>query len=85
MSLLPTYAGDPLGLGGDANQSLIPHRRTRRLGRILAFCGHGIDDVINDPVARRRVRYYYKLDRQITRHGEVRELERQWNPLGRSA
>lgn len=53
------------------------------LKRILAFTRRSIDDVINDPLARNEVYGYYKLMRMIDRNGEVRELERQWNPLGR--
>ena len=51
--------------------------------QLLAFAGHSIDDVVNCPVARRRVAYYHRVGRQIVRAGEVADLERQWNPLGR--
>jgi hypothetical protein len=37
--------------------------------------------VINNPIARREVAGYFKLHRQIERVSEIRELERQWNPL----
>jgi hypothetical protein len=48
------------------------------LKRVLAFTGRSIDDVINDPVAKREVLGYYKLSRHIWRRGEVVELEKQW-------
>jgi hypothetical protein len=53
----------------------------RPLQRILAFTGRSIHDVINNPIARREVAGYFKLHRQIERVSEIRELERQWNPL----
>ena len=52
----------------------------RPLHRVLAFARLSIDDVVNDRFARNRVYGYYKLLRQVERAGEVRELERQWNP-----
>ena len=51
------------------------------LRRVLSFTGHTIDDVVNDPIARSKVRGYYKLHRWIERANETSELERQWNPL----
>ena len=80
-----TDLAGPVGTDEPAREQLLPLRETRRLARVLAFCGHGIDDVVNDPIARRRVVFYFKLDRQIDRRRDAIELERQWNPLGRSA
>jgi hypothetical protein len=54
----------------------------RPLQRVLAFLGHTIHDVINDPVARNRVYGFYKLQRQVERGCEAVDLERWWN--GRS-
>jgi hypothetical protein len=51
------------------------------LRRILSFTGHTIDDVVNDPLARAKVRGYYKLHKWIERGNETSDLERQWNPL----
>ena len=53
----------------------------RPLRRILAFTRRSIDDVVNDPVAKREVLGYYKLHKQIERGIETRELERQWNSV----
>jgi hypothetical protein len=53
----------------------------KTLARIFAFTGVDIDDVINNPIARNKVISYYKLHRWINRECEIRELERQWNPL----
>jgi len=47
------------------------------LRRVLAFTRRSIDDVVNDPIARKEVAGYYKLHRLIERRGEVVELERQ--------
>ena len=52
-----------------------------RLNRVLAFTRLTIDDVINNPIAKRQVLGYWKLSRQIDRSSEITELERQWNPL----
>jgi hypothetical protein len=76
--------------GGDAPQSVVPVHETAqrrrviqdRLGRVLAFTGKTIDDVINCPMARNQVRGYWKLSRQIDRSAEIGELERQWNASG---
>ena len=53
----------------------------RPLQRILAFTRRSIDDVVNDPIAKREVLGYYKLHKQIARAGEVSDLERQWNSV----
>lgn len=53
----------------------------RPLQRILAFTRRSIDDVVNDPIAKREVLGYYKLHKQIGRSIEVGDLERQWNSV----
>ena len=53
----------------------------RPLRRILAFTRRSIDDVVNDPIAKREVLGYYKLHKQVSRTMEARELERQWNSV----
>ena len=53
----------------------------RPLQRILAFTRRSIDDVVNDPIAKREVLGYYKLHKQVRRGIETRELERQWNSV----
>jgi len=50
----------------------------RALRRILSFTGKSIDDVVNDPIAKRLVLGYYKLDVWVDREIEVGDLERQW-------
>ena len=62
-------------------EPLVRYASRRPLHHILASTGRSIDDVVNDPIARNAVRGYYKLYRQVERAREVRELERQWNPL----
>ena len=57
----------------------------RRLARLLAFAGRSIDEVVNCGVAKREVAHYFKTERAVLRRVEVLDLERQWNPLGRSA
>ncbi len=52
----------------------------KALDRILAFTGLTIDDVVNSPIARNKVRAFYKLHRWIDRESDILDLERQWNP-----
>ncbi|MDB5172729.1 MAG: hypothetical protein JWM97_411 [Phycisphaerales bacterium] len=62
----------------------IEHVLTRRpLQRVLAFRGRSIDDVVNDPIIKNEIYGYWKLNKQIERTGEITDLERQWNHLGR--
>ena len=62
----------------DRTEFLMVHRP---LQRILAFTRRSIDDVVNDPIAKREVLGYYKLHKQIQRGIDTRELERQWNSV----
>ncbi len=55
-----------------------------RLNRVLEFTRFTIHDVVNNPVAKNAVLAYWRLSKQIDRSGEIGELERQWNPTGRS-
>ena len=80
---------NPLGFGGfprlarSASPGMEHVMLQHPLRRILAFTRRTIDDVVNNPIARNEVLGFYKLHRSIERAGEVTELERQWNPLGR--
>ena len=77
---------DSLGIGvrslprkaGDGVEHVIMQRA---LHRVLAFTGRSIDDVVNDPIAKREVLGYYKLHRWVQRQGEISELENQWNSI----
>jgi hypothetical protein len=76
-----------LGLGAPSLQHVdsqeIEHVLVERpLSRVLAFTGCTIDDLINDPIARRKVLGYYKLHCWVRRECEISELERQWSPSG---
>ncbi|MEM8875136.1 MAG: hypothetical protein AAGD32_12875 [Planctomycetota bacterium] len=51
--------------------------------RVLAFTGWSATDVLCNPLARNEVRHYLRVTRLIERRDEIRELEAQWNPLGR--
>jgi hypothetical protein len=51
----------------------------RPLHRVLAFTRRSIDDVVNDPIAKREVLGYYKLHKQVQRGCEIVDLERWWN------
>ncbi len=54
----------------------------RPLRRVMAFLGCSIDELCNERVVKNRVLGYFKLYKEIDRRGEMRELERQWNPSG---
>ena len=76
-----------LGLGG-RRQLLRQESRTehvmvqRPLQRLLAFRGHSIDDVVNNPIVKNEVLGYWKVFKLIERRSEELDLERQWNQLG---
>ena len=70
----------PEKLPGD-DTHFVMHERP--LQKVLAFSRYTLDDVINSRFARNRVYGYYKLHRWIQRGCEVRDLERQWNELGK--
>ena len=55
--------------------------RQRALHRILNFTGRSIDDVVNNPIVKNEVLGYYKLHKFVDRRCEIRDLERQWNPM----
>jgi hypothetical protein len=81
---------NPIGLGLHrtsgvrVSDSSIEHVLIRRpLQRVLAFRGRSIDDVVNNPMVKNEIYGYWKLNKQIERAGEIGDLERQWNSLGR--
>ena len=63
----------PLGSG---NTQIVQTEKVLR--RVLSFTGKTIDDVVNDPIAKRMVLGFYKLNRWVDREVEIGELERQW-------
>ena len=69
------------GDGPAGADPLVERAVQRPLSRVLAFMGRTIDDVVNDPIVKSQVYGYYKLHRRIERVGEIRDLERQWNPV----
>jgi hypothetical protein len=75
----------PLGIRPiprDARPDSGHHRyvRVTPLLRVLAFTGRSMDDVINDPIVKREVLGYFKLQKWVNRGCEQVDLERQWNP-----
>ena len=75
------------GLGGGRALDAFQGGRTehvmiqRPLQRVLEFRRRSIDDVINSPIVKNEIRLYWKYHKQIIRHGEITELERQWNAV----
>ena len=45
------------------------------LRRVMEFTRCSIDDVINEPIAKFRVRYYYKINRVVDRYLKMKEEE----------
>ena len=76
----PDFFSDPRAADG-APDPHIERVVQRPLNRVLAFIGRTIDDVVNDPIVKNQVYGYFKLHRRIERASEVRDLERQWNPV----
>jgi hypothetical protein len=70
-------------LSGSASPNIEYVIVQRPLHRVLAFIGRSIDDVVNNPIVKNQVLGYYKLHRWVEREGEISEMERAWNPLGR--
>jgi hypothetical protein len=69
------WAGSDTSLRAEAPWEHIFHQKKQTsLRRVLEFTGHSIDDVINDSMARGRVRLYFKVDRAVER--ELKEEER---------
>jgi hypothetical protein len=51
------------------------------LHRVMAFTRRSIDDIINNPIAKREVAAYYKLHKWVDREMEISTLEHQWNSI----
>jgi hypothetical protein len=68
----------PLSRGLENAEQIVPQHALRR---VLAFRRHSIDDIVNDPMVKREVHGYFKLQLQIARTCETVELERQWNSV----
>jgi hypothetical protein len=61
----------------DGHMTIVQPQRV--LSRVLSFTGKTIDDVVNDPIAKRQVLGYFKLHKWVEREVEIGDLERQWN------
>ena len=69
-------SGFDSSLGGITDVQFVRMQEARiALHRVMEFTRYSIDDVINEPIARFRVRYYYKINRVVDRY--LREKERQ--------
>ncbi|MHB1767066.1 MAG: hypothetical protein ACYCUV_04350 [Phycisphaerae bacterium] len=44
------------------------------LHRVMEFTRYSIDDVVNEPIAKFRVRYFYKINRVVDRY--LKDIER---------
>ncbi|HEY0010280.1 MAG TPA: hypothetical protein VGB55_16275 [Tepidisphaeraceae bacterium] len=81
MSSNPLPGGQPLHFAASPATRIEYLQRSTRLQRLLNFCGWSIDDVVNNPLAKRDVLRWYKLGRWTERRLEIHELEKQWNRL----
>ena len=63
-------------LGGIVDIQNIRAQEARiALHRVMEFTRYSIDDVINEPIAKFRVRYYYKINRVVDRYLKMKEEE----------
>lgn len=69
----------PAGLD-EPNEAVVHVELRRELPRLLAFAGWSIDDVVNNPLAKRDVYNWYRMSLNMKRRLDVLALERQWNP-----
>ncbi len=92
MNLFGSNLGGGFGLGGlggvggvgpGGHETVAPQLSMSRLQWVMQFCDVDLAELNDSVIARRRVQFYLELDREMERRDEVRELERQWNPLGR--
>ncbi|HTV47940.1 MAG TPA: hypothetical protein VMG59_05810 [Phycisphaerae bacterium] len=70
----PTGFDGGFGGTGDAQDVRMQEARIALL-RVLEFTRHSINDVINDPFARFRVLYFYKVDRFVDSYLKEKERE----------
>jgi|GEM_PF-3332268 len=62
-------------LGGITDAQFVRMQESRiALHRVMEFTRYSIDDVINEPMAKFRVRYYYKINRVVDRY--LKDIER---------
>lgn len=53
---------------------------TTPLSHMLSASRNSIDDVVNCPIAKRQVQFYFKVTKSIARQKQIKDLEKQWNP-----
>ena len=73
--------GSPLHLHAAPLPATQHLHRASQLRKLLNFSGWSIDDVVNNRHAKNDLLRWYKLTRWTDRRLEIRELEKQWNPL----
>ena len=68
-------SGFDSNLGGITEVQNIRLQEARiALYRVMEFTRYSIDDVINEPMAKFRVRYFYKINRVVDRY--LKDIER---------
>jgi hypothetical protein len=78
--LSPLHVGNQLQLLPRGQSTSLVKMRSA-LGRVMAFRGVTIHDIVNNPIARNETLGYWKVLRQIERRSEILDFERQWNQL----
>ena len=62
-------------LGGITDVQFVRIQEARiALHRVMEFTRYSIDDVVNEPIAKFRVRYFYKINRVVDRY--LKDIER---------
>ena len=68
-------SGFDSSLGGITDVQFVRMQEARiALHRVMEFTRYSIDDVINEPIAKFRVRYFYKINRIVDRY--LKDIER---------
>jgi hypothetical protein len=70
-------------LPGEDSPALVETELAAWLDRLMRFAKVTPEELRHSVVARNKLALYVDLDRQLNRQLEVRDLETQWNPLGR--
>ncbi len=68
-------SGFDSSLGGITDVQFVRIQEARiALHRVMEFTRYSIDDVVNEPIAKFRVRYFYKINRVVDRY--LKDIER---------
>ncbi|MGC8623716.1 MAG: hypothetical protein ACP5VQ_00430 [Phycisphaerae bacterium] len=73
MSIFGPSSFDSTLVGNIEAQNIRIQEARIALRRVMEFTHYSIDDVVNEPMAKFRVRYYYKINRVVDRYLKAKE------------